>query len=110
MLGGLYTGATLTLCSYTQNQEYKNHETFYLIFKYLDLLIGKFLLLLFGWNIYVMLTGYTHIEFKNLLETQIHNKNNELSPENLKKPTMVLYNYGFKTMKENFVRVFGTDK
>lgn len=110
MLGAMYTGLTISLCQLSEIEEMMKSETFYYAMKCIDMLIGQFLMLLFGWNMYVMLTGYTHIEFKNMYETQVHNKNNEMTPENQKRPTMVLYQYGFQTGRENFIRVFGTDK
>ena len=52
--------------------------------------------MLFAWNMYVMLTGYTHIEYRALMEN---------SPI---KNTMIPFPYALPAANENFARVFGT--
>jgi hypothetical protein len=47
----------------------KSPHIFFVIVKFLDLLIGKLLLILFVWNMYVGMQGYTHLEFKDLMES-----------------------------------------
>ncbi len=43
--------------------------------------IGYFLLALFVWNMYVAMQGYTHLEFKDLMDTAIRKKNLEVDHE-----------------------------
>ena len=67
MLGAFYASATMYFCS--GHADFDQYELFYSVMKVLDMVIGQFLVVLFGWNFYVMVTGYTHIEFKSLMET-----------------------------------------
>lgn len=66
MLGCFYTALTISMIH--DDEFYEIHYLFFYVLKIFDILIGKFLLILFGWNMYVCLSGYTHIEFKSLLE------------------------------------------
>ena len=34
----------------------------------MDLVIGKLLLMLFAWDMYLIFTGYSHIEYKGILD------------------------------------------
>jgi len=60
------------------------------------------MVLFFGWNFYLCLQGYTHIEFKYLMDRQ--------RQEEEGRPSQVLYPYTFPTTMENFARVFLTKK
>lgn len=69
ILGCMFTAATLAICD--GDMDYLEHSTMYYIVKIVDILIGKVLLLLFAWNMYLCLSGFTHIEYKSIMEDQI---------------------------------------
>eukprot|EP00347_Sterkiella_histriomuscorum_P009112 403342475 len=127
MIGALFSVLTIRICDeHTFYQGVSDSGLFFTIIKYLDLLIGKFLMILFAWNMYVAMQGYTHLEFKDLMESQIRKKNfeakvkqnnseeglqlqsNSENNSNVITHNHVKFNYGYKTLRENLAWVFGT--
>ncbi|CDW74494.1 dhhc zinc finger domain containing protein [Stylonychia lemnae] len=120
MIGAMYSVLTIRLCDEsTFYQTISDSGLFFTIIKVFDLLIGKFLLILFIWNVYVSFQGYTHLEFKDLIETQIKKKNQQKNRGNELESQLedevkgsqhnhVKFEYGYKSIRENLAWIFGT--
>ena len=72
----------------------------------------------FGWNCYVAMSGFTYLEYKNLLETRAKEMNikahGKLEPTGLKNfdevhKSLLKFNYSFGSKHENIVRVLKTN-
>lgn len=81
-----------------------------------DLLVGKMMLALTGFNFYIMSTGLTYLEFRNLMETRARGLNLQAygkiektgNPSQDKHKNIVKFHYGFGTRWENMCRVLKT--
>ena len=72
----------------------------------------------FGWNCYVAMSGFTYLEYKNMLEKRAKELNikahGKLEPTGLKNfdevhKSLLKFNYSFRTRHENIVRVLKTN-
>lgn len=81
-----------------------------------DLLVGKMMLALTGFNFYIMTTGLTYLEFRNIMETRARGINLQAygkiektgNPSQDQHKNIVKFHYGFGTRWENLVRVLKT--
>ena len=79
LMGSYYAAFTVRLCDETSHELLfgRSSSMFFTTIKFTDILIAKFLLILFGWNMYVALHGYTHLEFKSIMSNQARKRNQE---------------------------------
>lgn len=112
-LGAFFSVSTVRLCD--EGSLFSFNTTpplFFLIIKFIDMGIGYFLLALFVWNIYVGMQGYTHLEFKDLMDTAIRKKNmmgvdHEAAQEiDANSYGHVKFMYGYISWQENLVWLF----
>ena len=81
-----------------------------------DLLVGKMLLALTGFNFYIMTTGLTYLEFRNMMEQRARSINLQAygkiektgNPSHDKFKNIVKFHYGFSTSYENVCRILKT--
>jgi hypothetical protein len=70
ILGCLITAITLSVCEDNELYDRYNYLNVFYIQKILDLVIAKALLLLTVWNFYLCFSGYSHIEYKSIIDMQ----------------------------------------